>query len=36
VISRVPGTDLRFFEVTPVKARGHAKGDPAGQTTYRF
>jgi hypothetical protein len=36
VISRVPGTDLRFFEVTPVKAHGHAKGDPFGHTTYRF
>jgi general stress protein 26 len=24
------------FEVTPQAARGHAKGDPFGQTTYRF
>jgi general stress protein 26 len=24
------------FEVTPDKAFGHAKGDPSGQTNYRF
>jgi general stress protein 26 len=24
------------FEVTPGKVYGHAKGDPFGQTTYRF
>jgi len=24
------------FEVTPAKAYGHAKGDPFGQTNYRF
>lgn len=24
------------FEVTPAKAFGHAKGDPFGQTNYRF
>jgi general stress protein 26 len=24
------------FEVTPDKAFGHAKGDPSGQTRYRF
>ncbi|HEX5117712.1 MAG TPA: pyridoxamine 5'-phosphate oxidase family protein [Pseudonocardiaceae bacterium] len=30
--------DMRsiVFEVTPTKAFGHAKGDPFGQTTYRF
>jgi general stress protein 26 len=26
----------RVFEVTPSKAFAHAKGDPFGQTTYRF
>jgi hypothetical protein len=36
VISRTPGVQAVVFEVTPQTARGHAKGDPFGQTTYRF
>jgi general stress protein 26 len=32
----VPGVQLVFFEVTVQTARGHAKGDPFGQTTYHF
>jgi general stress protein 26 len=33
-----PGREVssRVFEVTPAKAFAHAKGDPFGQTTYRF
>jgi general stress protein 26 len=31
-----PDVDIVMFEVTPSRARGHAKGDPFGQTTYRF
>jgi hypothetical protein len=30
------GTPTPVFEVTPTKAFAHAKGDPFGQTTYRF
>ena len=30
------GFDSVLFEVTPTKAYAHAKGDPFGQTTYRF
>jgi hypothetical protein len=36
VISASPGVQAVVFEVTPQTARGHAKGDPFGQTTYRF
>ncbi len=31
-----PDTQVVVFEVTPSKAYGHAKGDPFGQTNYRF
>jgi general stress protein 26 len=31
-----PDTQLVVFEVRPAKAYGHAKGDPFGQTNYRF
>ncbi len=36
VTSTNPGVQVVVFEVTPRTARGHAKGDPFGQTTYRF
>ncbi len=36
VTSTTPGIQVVVFEVTPQTARGHAKGDPFGQTTYRF
>jgi nitroimidazol reductase NimA-like FMN-containing flavoprotein (pyridoxamine 5'-phosphate oxidase superfamily) len=35
-VSETPDTRIVVFEVTPDKAYGHAKGDPFGQTTYRF
>lgn len=28
--------EIVVFEVTPVKAFGHSKGEPFGQTNYRF
>lgn len=31
-----PDNPVVTFEVTPDKGFGHAKGDPSGQTTYRF
>lgn len=36
VVSSRPGAPVVVFEVTPSRVRGHAKGDPFGQTTYRF
>ncbi|MEV4537868.1 pyridoxamine 5'-phosphate oxidase family protein [Asanoa sp. NPDC049518] len=36
VVSHAAETELVVFEVTPVKAHGHAKGDPFGQTNYDF
>jgi nitroimidazol reductase NimA-like FMN-containing flavoprotein (pyridoxamine 5'-phosphate oxidase superfamily) len=36
VVPRMPGVDVVVFEVIPDKAYGHAKGDPFGQTGYRF
>ncbi|MEU4222117.1 pyridoxamine 5'-phosphate oxidase family protein [Actinoplanes sp. NPDC026623] len=36
VVPKTPGSRLVVFEVTPDKVRGHAKGDPFGQTDYRF
>ncbi|GIF75006.1 pyridoxamine 5'-phosphate oxidase family protein [Asanoa siamensis] len=36
VVAPSPEVGLVVFEVTPVKARAHAKGDPFGQTDYRF
>ena len=33
---RTPASPLVVFEVRPSRACGHAKGDPFGQTTYRF
>ena len=36
VVSEDSANQLVVFEVTPAKARGHAKGDPFGQTNYRF
>jgi hypothetical protein len=36
VVATNPGVGVAVFEVTPSQARGHAKGDPFGQTTYRF
>jgi general stress protein 26 len=36
VISETPDVQVVVFEVTPDKGYGHAKGDPFGQTTYRF
>ena len=36
VAAKTPDTQLMVFEVTPDKAYGHAKGDPFGQTNYRF
>jgi general stress protein 26 len=36
VTSTNPGVRVVVFEVTPHTVRGHAKGDPFGQTTYRF
>lgn len=31
-----PDVDIVVYEVTPTKARGHAKGEPFGHTVYRF
>jgi nitroimidazol reductase NimA-like FMN-containing flavoprotein (pyridoxamine 5'-phosphate oxidase superfamily) len=31
-----PETEVVVFEVAPTKAFGHSKGDPFGQTNYRF
>jgi general stress protein 26 len=36
VTSTTPDVEVVVFEVTPRTARGHAKGDPFSQTTYRF
>jgi hypothetical protein len=36
VTSTTPDAPVVVFEVTPQPARGHAKGDPFSQTTYRF
>jgi general stress protein 26 len=36
VTSTATDAPLVVFEVVPRTARGHAKGDPFGQTTYRF
>jgi nitroimidazol reductase NimA-like FMN-containing flavoprotein (pyridoxamine 5'-phosphate oxidase superfamily) len=36
VASGTPDLQLVVFEVTPDRAYGHAKGDPFGQTSYRF
>jgi general stress protein 26 len=36
VTSESPDVQVVVFEVTPRTAYGHAKGDPFGQTTYRF
>lgn len=36
VTTTTPGTEVVVFEVAPEQAYGHAKGDPFGQTTYRF
>jgi hypothetical protein len=36
VSSTTPDVQVVVFEVTPSTARGHAKGDPFSQTTYRF
>ncbi len=36
VVGTNPDVRVIVFEVTPSRARGHAKGDPFGQTTYRF
>lgn len=36
VVSEDSANQLVVFEVTPAKARGHAKGDPFGQTNYGF
>jgi uncharacterized pyridoxamine 5'-phosphate oxidase family protein len=36
VTSTTPDVQIVMFEVTPGKAYGHAKGDPFGQTNYRF
>jgi nitroimidazol reductase NimA-like FMN-containing flavoprotein (pyridoxamine 5'-phosphate oxidase superfamily) len=36
VDSRTHDIPVVVFEVTPGKAYGHAKGDPFGQTNYRF
>jgi general stress protein 26 len=36
VASGRPDTQVVVFEVRPDKAYGHAKGDPFGQTNYRF
>lgn len=36
VVSEPHGIQVTVFEVTPDKAYGHAKGDPFGQTNYRF
>lgn len=35
-LSHRPGFSSTAFEITPTKAFGHAKGDPFGQTNYRF
>lgn len=34
--AHVPGAGPVMFEVTPDRAYGHAKGDPFGQTNYRY
>jgi general stress protein 26 len=31
-----PDAEIVVFEVAPTTVRAHAKGDPFGQTTYRF
>jgi general stress protein 26 len=36
MVSTTPDSRLVVFEITPSKAYGHAKGDPFGQTNYRF
>lgn len=36
VTPKKPDTQLVFFEVTPGKVYGYAKGDPFSQTTYRL
>jgi general stress protein 26 len=34
--ARSPGASPVMFEVTPDRAYGHDKGDPFGQTNYRY
>jgi len=34
--AHVPGASPVMFEVTPDRAYGHDKGDPFGQTNYRY
>lgn len=36
VVAPVPDTQIVVFEVRPDSAYAHAKGDPFGQTIYRF
>jgi nitroimidazol reductase NimA-like FMN-containing flavoprotein (pyridoxamine 5'-phosphate oxidase superfamily) len=36
VVAPEPGVEVVVYAVTPRRARGHSKGDPFGQTTYRF
>jgi nitroimidazol reductase NimA-like FMN-containing flavoprotein (pyridoxamine 5'-phosphate oxidase superfamily) len=36
VVATNPDVPVVVLAVTPNRARGHAKGDPFGQTTYRF
>ena len=36
VVGTNPDVRVIVVEVTPSRARGHAKGDPFGQTTYRL